>query len=186
MNKKWLPKYLPIFKYYLYNILDIIIYYSTILSILFLIYFVIVVLMLLLFPHDYFLCFSYSPVFYFNEQDGSVLLSESEPTQENLNINNTQGGTPDLAEILALKHTSKFKTVYKAVVNKTRRKFYWEMVECEKKRYNSYNDFKKNWDPNTKIRVEIKKEIKSEMRQTLIVKRALSVLINSLRPSNQR
>lgn len=52
-----------------------------------------------------------------------------------------------------------------------RRKFYWHFWEKNKGRYSSYGDFKTNWDTNTDITTQIRKEansnIKSKIRDAL-------------------
>ena len=75
---------------------------------------------------------------------------------------------------------------YKNIVNKTRRIFFWEIIERDRNNYSSYKDFKDNWDPKTKIRAEIKEEIKADIRPLLIAKKAFSILIHSLNPKNHR
>ena len=45
-----------------------------------------------------------------------------------------------------------------------KRKFFWTVWAKDSHDNNSYEDFKKSWDPNTKLWTAIKKETKSDLR----------------------
>ncbi len=51
---------------------------------------------------------------------------------------------------------SRFLGVLFKYNNKLRRRFYWVVCERDRRNYNSYGDFKNDWDPNLKIRNELK------------------------------
>jgi hypothetical protein len=55
---------------------------------------------------------------------------------------------------------SKIEGVYVKYHAKARRKFFWEIWEKNKSRYESYEDFRSNWDPNSNIWTQIRQESK--------------------------
>jgi len=55
------------------------------------------------------------------------------------------------------------ESVYIKYTDIGKRKFYWKIWEKGRGNYETYQDFKKNWDPNTRIWSEIKKGIKSDI-----------------------
>ena len=77
---------------------------------------------------------------------------------QDLGINSSQGQTTDIpvdgvyetprgSNNLPNSHipvSTGVKGFYKILVNKARRKLYWEVFETDKNNYNSYNDFKKD------------------------------------------
>lgn len=168
-----LQKYLPIYKYYLYNILDIILYYLIILFLLFILYYYITILIILLVPYDFLLNINDYNILYFNENSN---ITGNLDTHE---VTDTEVNHPD---------TNKFYKFlnYNNIINKTKRRFFWEVVERDRNNYRTYEDFKDNWDPNTKIRSEIKNEIKSDLRQLLIAKRFISIVVKSFKPGRQK
>lgn len=65
-------------------------------------------------------------------------------------------------------------TKYKEI---SRRKLYWYSCIKSKSTFNSYDNFKESWDPNTRVIHEIKKElnkdIKNELHKIHLAKRTL-------------
>jgi hypothetical protein len=58
---------------------------------------------------------------------------------------------------------SKVESIYIKYYDVTRRHFYWTIWESNFNRFDSYKDFKKSWDPKTKIWKEITSQIKSDI-----------------------
>jgi hypothetical protein len=50
------------------------------------------------------------------------------------------------------------------IYNYIRRVSFYYLWKIHSSEYNGYKDFKKSWDPNSSIRKEILKDIKSEFR----------------------
>lgn len=104
------------------------------------------------------------------------------PNQESLSKNNTQN-SPDLSTIhnvILQDQDIKINclTVYAKYKEIGRRKLYWHSCIKKKGTFNAYGDFKKSWDPSTKVLFEIKKELKKEMNDELhkvdVIKNTLS------------
>ena len=68
--------------------------------------------------------------------------------------------------------------------SRLRRRFFWEIVESNRDNYNSYKDFKDNWDNDTKIYLELKKEVKNDLHKINIFKKTLFSLASRLNPKN--
>ncbi len=66
----------------------------------------------------------------------------------------------------------------KTIVNKVRRRMYWEMFEIDKNNYRSFKEFKQNWDPNLSIRKEIKNEIRADYEKFKRAKNTIVWLLN--------
>jgi hypothetical protein len=58
---------------------------------------------------------------------------------------------------------SKVDSMYIKYYDVSRRHFYWSIWESNFNRFDSYKDFKKSWDPKTKIWKEITSQIKSDI-----------------------
>ena len=93
------------------------------------------------------------------------------------NENEMQGESNNLPNTKVSLLTSA-KDFYKVIVNKARRRFYWETLEIDKNNYNSFNDFKKNWDPNVKIRKEIESELKADLAKLNLHKNTFLWFLN--------
>lgn len=48
-----------------------------------------------------------------------------------------------------------------------KRKIYWTVWEKDNGRYGSYRDFKRDWDPNTKIVKQVYKDIKNNVKEEI-------------------
>lgn len=57
--------------------------------------------------------------------------------------------------------------------DKIKQRLYWHTWEQHKNKYRSYKEFKKSWDPNQSIRVEIKKDIQVTKDKIRLHKRTL-------------
>ena len=177
-------------KTYLYTALDIFIYASFIFTLLSLVYFFITIFVILCFP-DFFLNVTNTNMFYLTN---SEQLAASSSINSELYINNTSPDEeirPDPHRInieskLSYKSINKIKTYYSILINKTRRRLYWEIVEHERNNYSTYKDFKENWDPSIKIRNEFKKEIKSDLHELLLFKKTTVWILKRLNPRNVR
>lgn len=58
---------------------------------------------------------------------------------------------------------SKLESIYIKYHDIGKRKFFWTIWESNRDHYSSYQEFKKSWDPNTKIWKEIYNEIKRDI-----------------------
>ena len=61
-------------------------------------------------------------------------------------------------------YLSKLESIYIKYHDVSKRHFYWTIWESNRDKYGTYQEFKKSWDPNTKIWKEIVKEIKNDVR----------------------
>jgi len=59
----------------------------------------------------------------------------------------------------------KVNSVYIKYHDISKRKFYWNIWEKNTHTYSSYEDFKREWNPNTKIWKEISKKIKKDIQK---------------------
>jgi len=62
---------------------------------------------------------------------------------------------------------SKLENIYIKYYDVSRRHFYWTIWESDKNNFNSYKDFKKSWDPETKIWKEITSHVKKNIKGTI-------------------
>ncbi len=76
-----------------------------------------------------------------------VLHNRGESDQNESDQNESDGCYPSESRVLGV--LFKYN-------NKLRRRFYWVVCERDRRNYNSYGDFKNDWDPNLKIRNELK------------------------------
>ncbi len=60
---------------------------------------------------------------------------------------------------------SDIKSIYVKYDGITRRKLLWTLWEGGTEKYNSYEEFKNSWDPNTKVWKKIRTEIKMSLKQ---------------------
>jgi len=84
--------------------------------------------------------------------------------------NNNNNG----ANVSRLDNPNYFSNTY----NFVRRRFFWYICESERNNYNSYKDFKTNWDPNIKIRAEIKQDFLNDLEKLKLQKHTLSWFLN--------
>jgi hypothetical protein len=63
------------------------------------------------------------------------------------------------------KGLSKIDSLYFKYHDISKRKFFWTIWEKRHGNYETYEDFKRNWDPNANIWEEIKKRTKTDMRR---------------------
>jgi len=70
--------------------------------------------------------------------------------------------------------------------NKARRRFFWYICESERSNFSSYKDFKNNWNPDTKIYAEIKKDISDDLDKIKLHKKTLSWLLNVRKRNRNR
>lgn len=59
---------------------------------------------------------------------------------------------------------TKIERVYLKYHDLSKRKFYWNIWEKNRGKYESYQDFKRNWDPKTNMWDEVKKAVKKDLR----------------------
>ena len=71
-------------------------------------------------------------------------------------------------------NTNSFFNIY----NSTRRRFFWYICESDRNNYRTYKDFKPNWDPNLKIRAEIKQDLLKDLEKIRLQKHTLSWFLN--------
>jgi hypothetical protein len=93
------------------------------------------------------------------------------PSQESLHINNIQN-SPDSTRVhdVLLQDqgiNTHCITAYAKYREISRRKLYWYSCIKSKGTFNTYEDYKKSWDTNTKVLLEIKKEFKKEIDDEL-------------------
>lgn len=62
---------------------------------------------------------------------------------------------------------SNLEKIYLKYKNISKRKFFWYLWEKDRGNFDSYADFKRAWDPNTKVMKEIKKEVKSDLSKEI-------------------
>ena len=62
---------------------------------------------------------------------------------------------------------AKLESIYIKYHDMAKRKFFWTVWAKDSGNYRSYEEFKKSWDPNTKIWSAIKKETKSDLRDEI-------------------
>ena len=151
-------QYLKINKNSIYNILDIIIFYSLILFIFALIYLGIAIVTIF-YISNLEICPLVSndiTISYFNE-----ISIGNETGVDNHSILQSNGNINENVKL------NKISWYYHLITNKAKRRFYWEFIESEKNNFSSYKEFKNNWVPNTKIRAELKNEIKDEFKVPL-------------------
>jgi len=62
---------------------------------------------------------------------------------------------------------SKLESIYIKYYDVNRRHFYWTIWESDRNNFDSYKDFKKSWDPKTKIWKEITSHVKKNIKDTI-------------------
>ena len=62
---------------------------------------------------------------------------------------------------------SKLESIYIKYYDVSRRHFYWTIWESDRNNFDSYKDFKKSWDPKTKIWKEITSHVKRSIRDEI-------------------
>jgi hypothetical protein len=62
---------------------------------------------------------------------------------------------------------SKLESIYIKYYDVSRRHFYWTIWESDRNNFDSYKDFKKSWDPKTKIWKEITSHVKKNIKDTI-------------------
>jgi len=62
---------------------------------------------------------------------------------------------------------SKLESIYIKYYDVSRRHFYWTIWESDRNNFDSYKDFKKSWDPKTKIWKEITSHVKRNIKDTI-------------------
>lgn len=93
------------------------------------------------------------------------------PSEESLSKNNTETNTNILA-IHSIHLQNRYINVYSfnaytKYKEIAMRKLYWYSCIKNKGVFDTYGDFKKSWDPDTKVLLEIKKELGKEMKEEL-------------------
>ena len=72
------------------------------------------------------------------------------------------------------------------LINRCRRKFSWFLIEKKSGKFNSYKEFKVQWDPNSNIWNDLNKKIHSKIEADLyrfkIQKETLKWFINRRKP----
>jgi hypothetical protein len=187
------------YKYSIYYILDIIIFYSLILLLLSLAYTCIAIITILFISHSsafalasHEFLFNDITIYYFNPDNYAGDFSSNINTVASPSDINTVAAPTDYNPQSNTQRNvnNKFASYYYNITNKTKRRLYWELIESEKNNYSSYKEFKNNWDPNTKLRTEIKNEIKEDLKVPLhnlyVAKSIATIVVNAFRPSKQR
>jgi len=71
--------------------------------------------------------------------------------------------------------------------SKTKRLIFWKAWEKHRNRYSSFNDFKNNWDNNTKIfkviKTDVKNDINNDLHQLRVIKNTIAWLFNRRNPN---
>lgn len=62
---------------------------------------------------------------------------------------------------------SKLESIYIKYYDVNKRHFYWTIWESDRNNFDSYKDFKKSWDPKTKIWKEITSHVKRNIKDTI-------------------
>ena len=91
------------------------------------------------------------------------------PSKESLSKDNSQI-SKDLLVIPNLQNKNisvNCFTTYTKYKGIAKRKLYWYSCVKNKGGFNTYVDFKKSWDPNTKVLLEVKKELEKEIKDEL-------------------
>lgn len=96
------------------------------------------------------------------------------------NANTNNGEENNTIPLVVAK--GKIGSAYKTIKNKTKRRLCWELIEQDRDKYKNYKIYKKNWDPNTSIREEVKMELKSAYEDIKKVKNTIVWLWNRRRP----
>lgn len=110
-----------------------------------------------------------------NDINSDIFLSDN---YTNANTNN--GEENNTIPLVVAK--GKIGSAYKTIKNKTKRRLCWELIEQDRDKYKNYKIYKKNWDPNTSIREEVKMELKSAYEDIKKVKNTIVWLWNRRRP----
>ena len=67
---------------------------------------------------------------------------------------------------------------FHSIRNIIRRRFFWYICESDSNNYSKYKDFKPNWNPNTRIRAEIKQDLLNDLEKLKLQKHTLSWFLN--------
>ena len=94
-----------------------------------------------------------------NAHTSNINVSTGLQTREILN-NQCEDGNSNLTNIKCLTIHIKYKNII-------RRKVFWHACIKSKGIYENYKDYKQEWDPNTKVLSEIKKELDKEIKNEL-------------------
>ncbi len=74
----------------------------------------------------------------------------------------------------------------KNIINKVRRRLYWEMFEIDRDNYRSFKEFKQNWEDNLSIRKEIKNVVRADYDKFIRAKNTAVWFLNRRKPRNPR
>lgn len=105
----------------------------------------------------------------YNNNDNSNINNSNDNNSINNSLSYHTG--PNLNQY---NHTNSFSKIY----NSTRRRLFWYIFVSDTDKYNTYRDFKADWDPNTKIRAEIKKDFMIDLEKIRLQKHTLSWFLN--------
>lgn len=187
---------------YIYIILDLFLCFLLIIIGLVLVYLCIVMLIILLYP-DLFLslgvpiCPICNMLFFSEQLDITLIdtsISNDTNTVNNTNLPNNSINSQELTGNTAVNNleyslpSGRFSKYinYSYIKNKVRRRFYWEVVESDRNNYSSYDNFKESWNPDTRIRHEIKKEIQDDLHKIILAKNTVFWVLSRLKPRNAR
>jgi hypothetical protein len=83
---------------------------------------------------------------------------------------------------------TRYSNIWDKYKNIGRRKIAWYVFEKDKGNFSSYKEYKKHWDPHTKILSEIKKQIKLDIDKTSLPlhMRTLRWFISKSKPGGGR
>lgn len=82
--------------------------------------------------------------------------------------------------------TSKVESVYVKYHDISKRKFFWTIWEKRHGNYESYEDFKRSWDPNTNIWKEIRERTKTDMSTDVEGILGINTSRRGIQPSERR
>lgn len=112
-----------------------------------------------------------------NSTNPFIIDNEGLNSENNLEIN------PNLTKIYYINLYNKYKNISK-------RKIFWYFCESSRGNYINYNEYKKSWNPNIDILLEMKKQLKSEVlnnkHKLNVTKRSLHWYIKGSKPGGGR
>lgn len=106
------------------------------------------------------------------------VVNSSDCIDSNVNNNNNISNNGVNISPQGYNNNSSSRNSFFNIYNSARRRFFWYICESDRNNYETYKDFKSNWDPNLKIRAEIKQELLKDLDKIKLQKHTLSWFLN--------
>jgi len=133
-------------------------------------YNIIYLLILLFFVLFIFYQYLFTGIIYCDDSTNGIAVFEpltwNYPSQESLHKNNVQN-SPDSSTVHDQIINTHCFTAYVKYKEIGRRRLYWYSCIKSKGTFNTYKDYKRSWDTNIKVLLEIRKEFNKEMDDEL-------------------